>query len=283
MTSGALFLEYAPLRRVAVCRPSFFTLREPINVIQQRQVATGRPISGHQAEREHQALRASLQAAGVQLLEIEPDLRFPYQLNTRDVGLGTPRGLVLGQPRLPIRQGEELRLRAAAERAGVPLLGAIQRASFEGGDFVALDAASALVGLGARTEPAALDELRALLGAEVELIGVPFAPNYLHLDMIFTVVAEGLALACSEALPRQTRDLLRDRKLRWIEVSAEEVFRHGCNVLALGQERVISPVANRRVNELLRAEGLTVLPLELAELARSGGGPRCLPLPLERG
>lgn len=278
-----LFLEYAPLQRVAVCRPSFFTLREPINVIQQRELAAGRVVSLQRAEREHDELRSALRAAGAEIIEIEPDRRFPYQLNTRDAGLGTPRGLLLGKPRLPIRQGEEQRLREAAERAGVPLLGAIRHAAFEGGDFVALSPTSALVGLGARTAEAALAELQRLLGDEVELIGVPFEARFLHLDMIFNVVAEGLALACAPALPPWALGLLRDRGVRWIDVSEEEVFHHGCNVLALGHERILSLADNQRINARLRAEGLAVLTLETRELVRSGGGPRCLTLPLDRG
>jgi arginine deiminase len=44
-------------------------------------------------------------------------------------------------------------------------------------------------------------------------------------------------------------------------------------------------ISHRRIpgiNEHLRAEGYELRVLEVSELARSGGGPRCLTLPLER-
>src|SRR5947208_678979 len=79
----------------------------------------------------------------------------------------------------------------------------------EGGDFVSLGTDHAAVGLGARTEPAALAELARLLGPEVELVPVRFEPRFLHLDMIFNLVAERLALACVDALPPEFLARLR--------------------------------------------------------------------------
>lgn len=278
-----LFAEYAPLRRVAVCRPVYLALGEPINVIQAAHLARGVAVVAEGAAAEHARLVAALRAGGAAIVEIGPDPRFPYQLNTRDAGLGTPGGLVVGRFRRPIRRGEELLARDAAVAAGLAIRGTVAGGAFEGGDVVALDPVRAAVGLGARTEPAALAELGELLGPQVELIGVPFEERYLHLDMIFSVVAERLALACSAALPADFLATLQRADFRLLEVSEEEVFGHGCNVLALGPGRVLSHAANGRLNRLLRAEGFEVVEIDVTELAKSGGGPRCLTLPLERG
>jgi N-dimethylarginine dimethylaminohydrolase len=281
--SEPLFPEYAPLCRVAVCRPTFYELRRPINVIQAGNVADGGRVSSERAMAEHAELVATLRTAGAEIVEVVPDPCFPYQINTRDAGLGTPNGLILGRFRLADRRGEEEQLRRAFAGVGGRLLGAARDAAFEGGDFVALDRGRAAVGLGARTEAGALSELRALLGPTVELIGVPFEARYLHLDMIFNVIAERLALACRAALPPEFLDRLARDGFRLLEVSEAEVFRHGCNVLAVGDGRIISHTGNGRVNDLLRAEGLEVTEVEVSELAKSGGGPRCLTLPLHRG
>jgi N-dimethylarginine dimethylaminohydrolase len=89
-------------------------------------------------------------------------------------------------------------------------------------------------------------------------------------------------LACVAALPPDFLRRPRDRGIRVFEVSPEEVFEHACNVLATGPGRVISHTRNQRINDRLRAEGYELSILELGELARSGGGPRCLTLPLVR-
>jgi N-dimethylarginine dimethylaminohydrolase len=276
------FAEYAPLRTVAVCRPTYFALQEPINLIQANHVAAGAQIEPRRAETCHALLRAELSAAGVRLVEITPDQRYPYQINTRDAGLAVPRGYLSGRFRLAVRQGEEMFAREAALAAGAMPLGAIESGAFEGGDFVALDQQHAAVGLGSRTNHEGLVELQTLLGEEHQLLRVPFEPHYLHLDMIFNVIAERFALACREALPTDFLERLRSLDFHVLDISPAEVFQHGCNVLALGEDRILSHAANVRVNRLLRSEGFRVASPDLAELARSGGGPRCLTLPLER-
>lgn len=280
-TPGPLYPEYARLTRVAVCPPNFYTLRQPVNVIVERQLATGRPVDPSRAADQHAALRAALGASGAEVVEVQPDPRFPYQINTRDAGLATLAGFILGRFRLPVRQGEERSVAELLASDGPPILGQ-PRAAFEGGDFVALGSRLAALGLGARTELAALGELRTLLGPEVELIGVPFAERYLHLDLILNQVDERLAIACPAALPPDLLDRLRAEGVRLIEVSEAEVFAHGCNILPLGPGQVLSHTRNERINALLRAEGFELAVVDVTELARSGGGPRCLTLPLAR-
>lgn len=276
------FVEYALLRTVAVCRPTYFALHEPINLIQADQVAAGAQIEPERAETCHALLRAELTAAGARLVEISADPRFPYQLNTRDAGLGVPRGYLSGRFRLSIREGEEVLASQAAAAAGASPLGAIESGAFEGGDFVALDQQHAAVGLGGRTNHEGFVELQRLLGEEQQLLAVPFDPRYLHLDMIFNVIGKRFALACREALPADFLKRLRSLGFRLLDISPAEVFQHGCNVLALGDDRILSHAANVRINSLLRGEGFHVASPDLAELAHSGGGPRCLTLPLER-
>jgi N-dimethylarginine dimethylaminohydrolase len=280
--SGPLFQEYAALRRVAVCAPTFYQLRQPINVIQAKHLAAGGEVSSERAAAEHAELVEVLRNAGAEIVEVPANPRFAYQINTRDAGLGTPGGVVLGRFRVSARQGEEALVRQAVQAAGDRLLGTVCGAAFEGGDFVALDRGHAAVGLGARTEAGALEELRALLGPSVELIGVPFEARYLHLDMILNVIGERLALACPAALPSDFVHGLQQDGFRLLEISDEEVFGHGCNVLALGSGRIISHRGNKRVNDLLRADGFHVTVVGVSELAKSGGGPRCLTLPIER-
>ena len=59
-------------------------------------------------------------------------------------------------------------------------------------------------------------------------------------------------------------------------------MRTGCNVLALGDGRVLSFEANGIVNRMLAAEGFEVFAPPLREWTRMGGGPSCLTFELER-
>ena len=75
---------------------------------------------------------------------------------------------------------------------------------------------------------------------------------------------------------------MKDRGFTLIDIPAEEVFLHHCNLQALGKGRVMSFEANRRVNQQLRALGLEVVAISLSEILKMGGGPHCMTFPLLR-
>ena len=105
---------------------------------------------------------------------------------------------------------------------------------------------------GGRTDPAGAAQYADWLRAEGwEVMVVPFDDHFLHLDVIFSMCAPGLALACPDALPPEFLDWLRDHQIRLINVSYREAMADmACNVLALGGDRVLSPRFVKDVDEL---------------------------------
>ena len=91
-----------------------------------------------------------------------------------------------------------------------------------------------------------------------------------------------LAVACIDVLGDAFETFLNDRQIQVIHASYAEVMAMSCNLLALGNDRVISPLHSSRLNAALRAEGLTVLDPELDEFARGGGSVHCMTMPLRR-
>ena len=61
-----------------------------------------------------------------------------------------------------------------------------------------------------------------------------------------------------------------------------EVMAMSCNLLALGDDRVISPAHSVRINAELRARGVTVIDPPLDLFARGGGSIHCMTMPLHR-
>jgi N-dimethylarginine dimethylaminohydrolase len=55
-----------------------------------------------------------------------------------------------------------------------------------------------------------------------------------------------------------------------------------CNLLALGNDRVISPAHSVRINAELRRRGVTVIDPPLDLFAAGGGSVHCLTMPLNR-
>ena len=65
--------------------------------------------------------------------------------------------------------------------------------------------------------------------------------------------------------------------------NARSLSGHYCNLQNIGNDRVISFENNKKVNEQMKALGLTVITPHLEEILKGGGGPHCMTMPLERG
>jgi len=277
--------EYTQLRTVLLCQPDHFRL-QPINEIAKGFIRQGVCPDPARVQREHREFAAALEASGVEILWVESRPTMPYQVFTRDIGVTTPQGVLLGRFFEPIRRGEETIAARILEREALlwRKLKNAEGVAFEGGDFMYLDQRTAALGLGARTTRAGAEQVQsALAEIGIEVILIPFPSRYLHLDLIFNVVGERVAVACPQALPDEFLRLVRKRGFTLIEEPPEGAFRLNCNLLAVNKGTVISPAANAEVNRRLRSLGFEVIEVDLRDLLMGGGGPRCMSFPLRRG
>jgi len=82
----------------------------------------------------------------------------------------------------------------------------------------------------------------------------------------------------------ETVELLQTRGFRLIEIDYSERNTLGCNVLSLGNKRLLSIEENQRTNTKLRQAGFDVRTFPGSEICINGsGGPTCLTRPLLRG
>jgi N-dimethylarginine dimethylaminohydrolase len=56
----------------------------------------------------------------------------------------------------------------------------------------------------------------------------------------------------------------------------------GCNVVALGKDRVLSPLGAKDLNDKMRAAGFKVYDPDMTMFTRAGGGVHCMCQPLRR-
>lgn len=272
--------ETARLADVLVCPPEHFRWL-PTNSIARATLAGGGQADPRGAEAQHRELVAAIGQAGTTVHTLRAEPHLPYMTFTRDSVVVTHRGPVLCQLERPQRRGEY-----------APLIdwhqGRFWRKSsagtLEGGDVHILRPGLAAIGCsGGRTDAAGAEQLAGWLRAEGWEVRIePFAEHFLHLDVLFCMAAPGLALACAEALSEGFLAWLASHGIRWIAASYAEAMQLGCNVLALGQDSVISAAESRRLNAALRAEGLSVLDPALGLFTAGGGGPHCLTCPLAR-
>jgi arginine deiminase len=279
----AIDSETSLLLDVLVCPPTYFEWL-PVNTAGRRSLASGETLDRALVERQHAELVDVLRSAGVTVHTLDPRPEHPYMVYTRDSSQMTPWGPAIMQMRKAPRWGEFFWLKEFYERSGSPPWRYVTTGSVEGGDVCVLRPGLLVVGCsGVRTDERGANQLSEWFSAEGwECAIVPFDDHFCHLDVLFSMVADDLALAFPEALPVDFRRLVTDRGIRLVEVSYEEAIAIQANVLALGEARVVSPRGHASVNARLRAEGLEVLEPDLSEIAKGGGSAHCTTQPLRR-
>jgi N-dimethylarginine dimethylaminohydrolase len=117
-------------------------------------------------------------------------------------------------------------------------------------------------------------------GWEIHL--APLAEHYVHIDLMVCMLAPKLAAVCLETTDDQILDLLRARGIELVPVSFRDTMALGCNVVALGNDRVLAPAHSREVIQRLRALGFEVLAPEVTMFTLGGGGIHCMAQSLRR-
>lgn len=225
-----------------------------------------------------------------------PDIRFlPDAEGTgldsiyvRDAACVAPRGLVLGRMGKELRRGEPRAVEAFTRRAGRPAAGEIREpGTIEGGDFVWLDARTAAIGHGYRTNGEGIRQFRELVAADgCEVVEVPL-PHWdgpgdvLHLMSMLSPVDERKLLVYSRLLPVPFRKRLLDMGFELLEVPDGEYPTMATNVLALAPGKCLALAGNPRTAAVLERAGIEVLTYEGKEISVKGaGGPTCLTRPI---
>jgi arginine deiminase len=274
--------ETGVLRDVLLCRPENYRWI-PTNSIAVATLSGGDTVEAAAAAAQYRELEAVLDQAEVTRHYVTPEAHLPYQVYTRDSSQTTPWGPVLTQLAMPQRRGEYAALLDFHARSGGFWRYATE-GTVEGGDIHVIREGLLVIGYsGGRTNEAGARQFAGWFEAEGwEVRLEPFADHFLHLDVLFCMAAEGLAVACAEVLGDDFSRFLAERQIRVIEASYREVMAMSCNLLSLGGGRVISPAHSRRLNAALRAEGITVFDPELDCFARGGGSIHCMTMPLRR-
>ncbi|WP_070120971.1 dimethylarginine dimethylaminohydrolase family protein [Bacillus marinisedimentorum] len=271
------FSEYDQLKKVILCEPHYMTIRDVINDTQKHFKDEG--IHIERALAQHKVFVEKLKENGVEVVLLPAFEKFPEQVFTRDIGFSLGNIMFVARMASEIRQGEEDVLKEWLEGEIISYYNLIGDL-IEGGDVI-IDRETIYVGLSDRTNENAAMHLQNIL-PRFEVVPVPFTAKYLHLDCVFNIISPTEALVFPPALGEEEIRSLSGR-FDLIEVSEEEQFTLGTNVLSIGNKMLFSLPVNSDVNEKLRSRGFTVIEVDITEIIKSGGSFRCCTLPLLRG
>ncbi|WP_078592534.1 dimethylarginine dimethylaminohydrolase family protein [Evansella clarkii] len=268
--------EYDTLQRVILCQPEHMTIRQVINDTQKHFKDEGIHIK--KAMEQHEEFVKVLKKHGVDVVLLPADKNYPEQVFTRDIGFTLGQTIFVAEMAADVRKGEEDFLKKWLEDEEISYYNLIGD-QIEGGDVI-IDGQTIYVGLSNRTNKAATEHLHTLL-PEFEVISVPFTEKYLHLDCVFNVISPTEALIYPGVIEKEKEELLASR-YNLIEVSEEEQFTLGTNVLSLGNKKILSLPVNQNVNKQLRDRGYEVIEVDITEIIKSGGSFRCCTMPVLR-
>jgi N-dimethylarginine dimethylaminohydrolase len=275
--------ETSPLQEVLLGPPDRFEWL-PTSAISKAALAGPRDLRREDVLAAHGEMASAYEDAGVQVHRLQPDPALKYQVFSRDSSVWGSTGPIVTQMNQWWRRGEYAPVIQFYESASIPIAHMVTAGSFEGGDLVLPEACCALIGhCEERTQEGAARQVAGWLeamGWEVRL--QPFDPHFVHIDLLVCMVAPGLATLCEEAAPPGLALWLRSKGIELLDVSYRECMQLGANVMALGNDRVISTAEAARLNERLRAHGLEVYDPDLWPFTMGGGGPHCLAQPLRR-
>ncbi|WP_203249266.1 dimethylarginine dimethylaminohydrolase family protein [Sporosarcina beigongshangi] len=267
--------EYDTLRRVILCQPKFMAIEEVINDVQKKYEDEN--INVELAMKQHEDFEAVLKENGVEVIKLPSSEQFPEQVFTRDIGFTVGEEIFVAEMASDIRKGEEEVLEEWLDDEDIPFQTTTNRV--EGGDVI-VDRGAVYVGISSRTSEEAVRKLRHDL-PDHDIIQVPFNEKYLHLDCVFNILSPEVGLIFPKALDAETIDML-STTYKLIEVSEEEQFTMGTNVLSIGDKKVFSLPQNKNVNAQMRAHGFEVIEVDFSEIIKSGGSFRCCSMPVVR-
>ncbi|WP_205831617.1 dimethylarginine dimethylaminohydrolase family protein [Bacillus sp. RO2] len=269
--------EYDMLRKVILCKPEYMTIREVINETQEKFKNEGIHIEIAMAQ--HKKFVDKLEEHGVEVILLPAMKMFPEQVFTRDIGFTLGNILFVAEMANKIRQGEEDVLKRMLEQQEISYLN-LKGDMIEGGDVI-IHGETVYVGLSNRTNVAAIEHLQSIL-PHYKVVKVPFKEKYLHLDCVFNIISPTEALYYAEAFTQQEIDILSSQ-FELIEVTRDEQFTLGTNVLSIGNKKIFSLPVNPKVNAELTKRGYEIIEVDIIEIIKSGGSFRCCTLPILRG
>ena len=230
---------------------------------------------------EHDTMVAVYQENGVEVHLLEPNPGMtPNQLYCADLFAMTPQGAILARPASTVRAGEERWVARTLGNLGIPVLKILTgTATFEGADLMWVDAKTAVIGRGLRTNQAAIDQITTLLsemGITTLAFDLPFGT--MHFMGMLRAVDQDLAFVWPRRTPHALVSVLQERGYQVLPLPDldEAMTNMAFNFVVLGKKKIMLPAKNPKTLAAYEALGITCIPIPVDELRKANGAMGCM-------
>ncbi|MFJ7210529.1 dimethylargininase [Amycolatopsis sp. NPDC098790] len=269
-------------RRYLMCPPRHFAVDYVINPW----MDPTQPVSAETAVAQWTELRDTYRRLGHTVEEIDAQPGLPDMVFAANSGTVVD-GRVLGSRfRAPQRAAEAEHFRRWFVEHGYRDITMPEKINEAEGDF-AWTGTLLLAGTGFRTDPAAHAEAQEVLGVPVVSLHL-VDPRYYHLDTALFVLAEATDTTRAQivyypdAFSAGSRRVLERLFPDAVLATREDAECFGLNGVSDGRN-VVLPVEATRLGELLADRGYEPVYVDISELRKAGGGPKCCTLEIRKG
>lgn len=260
-------------RRYLMCPPEYFTVTYAINPWMRPDEET----DGALAMRQWGELRDTYLRLGHDVRLIEPVPGLPDMVYAAN-GATVIGGRVLGARfRYPERAEEAGAYLDWFRESGYEELHEADRVNEGEGDFL-FDGRKVLAGYGFRSDQAAADEAARVFGVPVVSLRL-VDERFYHLDTALCVLDADTAMYYPAAFDDAGRAALAAEFSELIEAKDEDADVLGLNAVSDGKH-VVLPAAATGLAASLREHGFEPIGVDMSELLKGGGGPKCCTLEL---
>ncbi len=278
-----LYNSTGKLKRVFLGKPTYHAVI-PVSDVARDLMDGGFHYEMDDKIKQHKELEDVFRQLDIEIgwVEVEPE-KLPWQMFTRDFGVNSPDGVLVGRFRYLERKGEEIAAKRSLEKLGEKVLPKqITWGAMEGGDTFWLNEEILVIGNGNRSTYSGFEDAKKILAENGRRVYViEFLSKWNHLDNNFGPLADKLAIVNIDAVPDYFIGMLDGLGWELIKVPGEYGRTCEINVLALGEDRVLSFRGNR-LNDAMKAHGLEVYDPDYSIFIANGGGIHCSTFELER-
>ena len=262
-----------PARTYLMCPPTHFDVQYAINPW----MDPATPVDRDRTMAEWESLRATYVSLGHSVHLLDPVDGLPDMVFAAN-GATVVGGMVMGARfRHPERAFEADAHRQWFEGHGYRRFTPATYVNEGEGDYVYAYRAM-VAGHGFRTDPAAHNELHDAFGLPVVSVQL-VDPRFYHLDTALCVIDPFTAAYYPGAFDEDGLLKLKTLFPELIEATEQDALAFGLNAVSDGRHVVI-PHDAIRLRAALTERGYDVIPVEMTELRKAGGGPKCCSLEL---
>lgn len=273
--------DYTPLKNVLLGVPEYFQWVEAGPLIARtlnNAHMTGAKFDLQTAMAQHAEMVSIYESNGVKCHYLKSDPVLHRNFFARDSSAMTPWGALICHMQLKVRRADYVTAIEFYQSNNIPIWKYATAGHFEGGDFVILEPGKVLIGYcGERSEKEGSEQVADFVRAQGwEAVTAPISREFVHMDGLVVPLAEKLLVACTDALEPWLVKQLRTWGFDFVDVPYREAKDLGVNLVALGNNKVLSMKGATDLNHKMRALGFEVYDPDMSMFTLGGGGVHCL-------